>query len=98
VSGVSCSGGLGWADNRNHQEAGECLRRPSAVIVIGLIAEGLLFRTLTSPTVERWGGAGAGLRTRLPLPDDLADGNLLRQQAVLVETLGRGLLARDDIG
>jgi NitT/TauT family transport system permease protein len=58
VFGVSSrSGGLGWYIyvNRNQLETANVFAGLLVVIVIGLIVEGLLFRTLTSRTVERWG-------------------------------------------
>jgi NitT/TauT family transport system permease protein len=58
VFGVSSrSGGLGWYIyvNRNQLETANVFAGLLVVIVIGLIVEGLLFRTLTHRTVERWG-------------------------------------------
>jgi NitT/TauT family transport system permease protein len=58
VFGVSSrSGGLGWYIyvNRNQLETANVFAGLLVVIVIGLIVESLLFRTLTHRTVERWG-------------------------------------------
>jgi NitT/TauT family transport system permease protein len=58
VFGVSSrSGGLGWYIyiNRNQLETANVFAGLLVVIVIGLIVEGLVFRSITSRTVERWG-------------------------------------------
>ena len=58
VFGVSSrSGGLGWYIyvNRNQLETANVFAGLLVVIVIGLIVEGLLFRTIANRTVERWG-------------------------------------------
>jgi NitT/TauT family transport system permease protein len=58
VFGVSSrSGGLGWYIyvNRNQLETANVFAGLLVVIVIGLLVESLLFRTITARTVERWG-------------------------------------------
>ena len=58
VFGVSSrSGGLGWYIyvNRNQLETANVFAGLLVVIVIGLIVEGLLFRTIENATVRRWG-------------------------------------------
>jgi NitT/TauT family transport system permease protein len=58
VFGVSSrSGGLGWFIyvNRNQLETANVFAGLLAIILIGLLVESLLFRTLSRLTVERWG-------------------------------------------
>ncbi|MBU8543541.1 MULTISPECIES: ABC transporter permease [Roseomonadaceae] len=58
VFGVSAgSGGLGWFifERRNSLETAEVFAGLMAVIVIGLLMEGVVFRTLEARTVVRWG-------------------------------------------
>jgi NitT/TauT family transport system permease protein len=58
VFGVSSrSGGLGWFifENRNQLETAAVFAGLLTVIVIGLIVESVIFRTLENRTVRRWG-------------------------------------------
>lgn len=58
VFGVSSrSGGLGWFIyvNRNQLETANVFAGLLTIILIGLLVESLLFRTLSRLTVERWG-------------------------------------------
>lgn len=58
VFGVSArSGGLGWFiyTNRAQLETASVFAGLLTVILIGLIVEGVIFRTLTTITVQRWG-------------------------------------------
>jgi NitT/TauT family transport system permease protein len=58
VFGVSArSGGLGWFiyTNRAQLETASVFAGLLTVILIGLVVEGLIFRTLSRITVERWG-------------------------------------------
>jgi NitT/TauT family transport system permease protein len=58
VFGVSArSGGLGWFifENRNMLETAAVFAGLTAVIIIGLVVEGVVFRTLEAKTVRRWG-------------------------------------------
>jgi NitT/TauT family transport system permease protein len=58
VFGVSArSGGLGWFifENRNMLETAAVFAGLTAVIVIGLVVEGVVFRTIEARTVRRWG-------------------------------------------
>ncbi len=58
VFGVSSrSGGLGWYIyiNRNQLETANVFAGLLVVILIGLIVESLLFRSITKATTERWG-------------------------------------------
>jgi NitT/TauT family transport system permease protein len=58
VFGVSArSGGLGWFiyTNRAQLETASVFAGLLTVILIGLIVEGLIFRTISKITVERWG-------------------------------------------
>jgi NitT/TauT family transport system permease protein len=58
VFGVSSrSGGLGWFifENRNQLETANVFAGLFTVIVIGLIVESVVFRTLEARTVRRWG-------------------------------------------
>ncbi|NUZ04701.1 ABC transporter permease [Piscinibacter koreensis] len=54
---TSGSGGLGWFiyENKNMLDIPVVFAGLFAVIVIGLVVEGLVFRTLESRTVRRWG-------------------------------------------
>jgi NitT/TauT family transport system permease protein len=54
---TSRSGGLGWYiyQNRNELETPSVFAGLFVVIVIGLIVESLIFRTLENRTVRRWG-------------------------------------------
>lgn len=58
VFGVSArSGGLGWFiyTNRAQLETASVFAGLLTVILIGLVVEGVIFRTLTRITVQRWG-------------------------------------------
>ena len=58
VFGVSArSGGLGWFifENRNMLETAAVFAGLTAVIIIGLTVEGVVFRTIETRTVRRWG-------------------------------------------
>ncbi|PWC40377.1 ABC transporter permease [Azospirillum sp. TSO22-1] len=58
VFGVSAgSGGLGWFifENRNQLEIAQVFAGLITVILIGLLVEGLVFRTVERRTVRRWG-------------------------------------------
>ncbi|MBM3950565.1 MAG: ABC transporter permease [Rhodospirillales bacterium] len=58
VFGVSArSGGLGWFifENRNMLETAAVFAGLTTVIVIGLVVEGVVFRTIEARTVRRWG-------------------------------------------
>ena len=58
VFGVSSGGGgLGWFifENRNQLEIPNVFAGLLAVIVIGLVVEGLVFRSIERATVRRWG-------------------------------------------
>jgi len=58
VFGVSAgSGGLGWYifENRNQLETANVFAGLLAVIVIGLVVEGVVFRSIERLTVRRWG-------------------------------------------
>ena len=58
VFGVSArSGGLGWFifENRNMLETAAVFAGLTAVIIIGLVVEGVVFRTIEARTVRRWG-------------------------------------------
>jgi NitT/TauT family transport system permease protein len=58
VFGVSArSGGIGWFiyTNRAQLETASVFAGLLTVIVIGLVVEGMIFRTLTRFTVQRWG-------------------------------------------
>jgi NitT/TauT family transport system permease protein len=58
VFGVSArSGGLGWFiyTSRAQLETASVFAGLLTVILIGLIVEGVIFRTLTRITVQRWG-------------------------------------------
>lgn len=58
VFGVSSSsGGLGWFifENRNELETPYVFAGLTTVIIIGLVAEGLVFRIIEKNTVRRWG-------------------------------------------
>ncbi len=58
VFGVSArEGGLGWFifENRNMLETAAVFAGLTAVIVIGLVVEGVVFRTIEARTVRRWG-------------------------------------------
>jgi NitT/TauT family transport system permease protein len=58
VFGVSArSGGIGWFiyTNRAQLETASVFAGLLTVIVIGLVVEGVIFRTLTRITVQRWG-------------------------------------------
>ena len=58
VFGVaSGSGGLGWFifENKNRLETASVFAGLSAVILIGLAVEGLVFRTIEQHTVRKWG-------------------------------------------
>lgn len=58
VFGVSSgSGGLGWYifENRNQLETANVFAGLFTVILIGLLVEGVVFRTIESATVRKWG-------------------------------------------
>lgn len=58
VFGVaSGSGGLGWFifENKNRLETASVFAGLGAVILIGLLVEGLVFRTIERHTVRKWG-------------------------------------------
>lgn len=58
VFGVSSrSGGLGWFifENRNQLETAYVFAGLTAVIIIGLVVESVIFRTLETHTVRKWG-------------------------------------------
>jgi len=58
VFGVaSGSGGLGWFifENKNRLETASVFAGLGAVILIGLLVEGLVFRTIEIATVRKWG-------------------------------------------
>jgi NitT/TauT family transport system permease protein len=58
VFGVSSgSGGLGWFifENRNQLETPSVFAGLFTVIIIGLVVESVIFRTLENATVRRWG-------------------------------------------
>jgi NitT/TauT family transport system permease protein len=58
VFGVaSGSGGLGWFifENKNRLETANVFAGLGTVIIIGLLVEGLLFRTIERHTVRKWG-------------------------------------------
>lgn len=58
VFGVSArSGGLGWYifENRNLLETANVFAGLLTVIIIGLVVEGVIFRTIEARTVHRWG-------------------------------------------
>src|SRR5438876_11651214 len=58
VFGVSSgSGGLGWFifENRNQLEVPNVFAGLFAVILIGLVVESVVFRTVENATVRRWG-------------------------------------------
>ncbi|QTL05243.1 ABC transporter permease subunit [Aquabacter sp. L1I39] len=58
----SRSGGLGWYlfEKRNQLETPAVFAGLTCVIIIGLVVEGLVFRTLEARTVQRWGMSRAG--------------------------------------
>ena len=53
----SRSGGLGWFifERRNNLEIADVFAGLLAVVAIGLLVEGALFRALEARTVRRWG-------------------------------------------
>jgi NitT/TauT family transport system permease protein len=58
VFGVaSGSGGLGWFifENKNRLETASVFAGLGTVILIGLLVEGLVFRTIEKRTVRKWG-------------------------------------------
>jgi NitT/TauT family transport system permease protein len=58
VFGVSSrSGGLGWFifENRNQLETAAVFAGLTAVIIIGLLVESVVFRTIETHTVRKWG-------------------------------------------
>jgi NitT/TauT family transport system permease protein len=58
VFGVSSrSGGLGWFiyENRNQLETAYVFAGLSTVIIIGLLVESVVFRTVETHTVRKWG-------------------------------------------
>ncbi len=58
VFGVSSrSGGLGWFifENRNQLETAAVFAGLTAVIIIGLLVESVVFRTIKTHTVRKWG-------------------------------------------
>jgi NitT/TauT family transport system permease protein len=58
VFGVSSgSGGLGWYiyENKNMLEIPNVFAGLLTVILIGLVVENLVFRTLENKTVRKWG-------------------------------------------
>jgi NitT/TauT family transport system permease protein len=58
VFGVSSgSGGLGWYifENRNLLDTANVFAGLLTVMVVGLFVEGIIFRTIESKTVQRWG-------------------------------------------
>jgi NitT/TauT family transport system permease protein len=58
VFGMSTnSGGLGWFifENRNLLETASVFAGLMTVIIVGLVVEGLIFRTIEQKTVRRWG-------------------------------------------
>ncbi len=58
VFGVSSGeGGLGWFifENRNYLETANVFAGLTAVIIIGLLVEGVIFRAIEAATVRRWG-------------------------------------------
>lgn len=58
VFGVSSrSGGLGWFifENRNQLETAAVFAGLTAVIIIGLLVESVIFRTIETHTVRKWG-------------------------------------------
>jgi NitT/TauT family transport system permease protein len=58
VFGVSSgSGGLGWFiyENKNQLEIPSVFAGLLTVILIGLIVENLVFRTIEAHTVRKWG-------------------------------------------
>jgi NitT/TauT family transport system permease protein len=58
VFGVSSrSGGLGWFifENRNQLETAHVFAGLTAVIIIGLVVESVVFRTIETHTVRKWG-------------------------------------------
>jgi NitT/TauT family transport system permease protein len=58
VFGVSSgSGGLGWFifENRNQLEVANVFAGLTTVIIIGLLVESVIFRTIEIHTVRKWG-------------------------------------------
>jgi NitT/TauT family transport system permease protein len=58
VFGVSSgSGGLGWFifENRNQLETANVFAGLFTVIIIGLLVEGVVFRSIENGTVRKWG-------------------------------------------
>ncbi len=58
VFGVSSrSGGLGWFifENRNQLETADVFAGLTMVIIIGLLVESVIFRTIETRTVRKWG-------------------------------------------
>ncbi len=58
VFGVSSrSGGLGWFifENRNQLDTAAVFAGLTAVIIIGLVVESVIFRNIEKRTVRRWG-------------------------------------------
>jgi len=58
VFGVSSrSGGLGWFifENRNQLDTAAVFAGLTAVIIIGLVVESVIFRNVERKTVRRWG-------------------------------------------
>lgn len=53
----SDSGGLGWFifENKNQLEIANVFAGLLTVVLIGLVVEGLIFRTLEARTIKRWG-------------------------------------------
>jgi NitT/TauT family transport system permease protein len=53
----SGSGGIGWFifENRNNLEIANVFAGLTTVIIIGLLVESVIFRTLEEHTVRRWG-------------------------------------------
>ena len=53
----SGSGGLGWYifENRNQLETADVFAGLLTVILIGLIVESVVFRTIENHTVRKWG-------------------------------------------
>ncbi|MEP9365880.1 ABC transporter permease subunit [Xanthobacter sp. VNH20] len=63
VFGVSSrTGGLGWFlfEKRNQLETDQVFAGLTCVIIIGLLVEGLIFRTIEARTIRRWGMSRAG--------------------------------------
>lgn len=54
---TSRSGGLGWYiyENRNQLETANVFAGLLTVIIIGLLVEGVIFRTLEARTIRKWG-------------------------------------------